>query len=90
MIAFDNLADKNELALKVRSSLNQAQAASRNHGIELDEKIKLVAIYKANLLEFRISWAVALRLVETWWLGHEASTVSDMNHSSVDIKSPPC
>jgi hypothetical protein len=28
--------------------------------------------------------------VETWWLGHEASTVLDINHGSVDIKSPPC
>jgi hypothetical protein len=42
------------------------------------------------VLEFRISWAVTLRLGETWWLEHEASTVSDMNHGSIDIKSPPC
>jgi hypothetical protein len=42
------------------------------------------------VLEFRISWTITLRLVETWWLGHEASTVSDINHGSVEIKSPPC
>jgi hypothetical protein len=28
--------------------------------------------------------------VETWWLGHEASTVLGINYGSVDIKSPPC
>jgi hypothetical protein len=28
--------------------------------------------------------------VGTWWLGHEASTVLDINHGSVGIKSPPC
>jgi hypothetical protein len=42
------------------------------------------------MLEFRISWAVTLWLGKTWWLEHEASTVSDMNHSSIDIKSPLC
>jgi hypothetical protein len=42
------------------------------------------------IVGIRISWAVTLRLGETWWLEHEASTVSDMNHGSIDIKSPPC
>jgi hypothetical protein len=48
-IAFDNLADKKELAYKVRRLLDQAQAAFRRHGMELDEKkTELTVIYKAN------------------------------------------
>jgi hypothetical protein len=48
-IAFDNLADKKELAFKVRQLLDQAQIAFRRHKMELDEKkTELAVIYKAN------------------------------------------
>jgi hypothetical protein len=48
-IEFDNLADKNELASKVRRLLDQAQSIFRKHGMELDEKKTEIAfIYKAN------------------------------------------
>jgi hypothetical protein len=48
-IAFDNLADKKELAYKVRRLLDQAQTAFRRHGMELDEKkTELAVIYKAT------------------------------------------
>jgi hypothetical protein len=48
-IAFDNFADKNELALNVRRLLDKAQAAFRKHGMELEErKTEPAVIYKAN------------------------------------------
>jgi hypothetical protein len=48
-IEFDNLADKNELASKVRRLLDQAQSIFRKHGMELDEKkTEIAVIYKAN------------------------------------------
>jgi hypothetical protein len=48
-IAFDNLADKNELASKVQRLLNQAPSAFCKHGMELyEKKTELEVVCKAN------------------------------------------
>jgi hypothetical protein len=61
-IAFDNLADKNELASKARKLLSQIQGAFRRHGMELDaKKTELAVIYKAN--QKRRQWDRD----ENWW-----------------------
>jgi hypothetical protein len=48
-IPINNLADKNVLATKIRTLLDQIQAVFRKHGMTLDEKkTEIAVIYKAN------------------------------------------